>query len=406
MDAIPAAGDRPPMPRRSVLFLPADALPPGLTRSWWLAYALSRHFDVHYLRWEDARTARLRGKAGPLASPRALALSLLGRTALPSTTLPPGRRLHLLRAPVAINATVARLVGDLAARRAVRWFNGHTLDRLVRRLRPDAIFHGDGFYYFPGARDASIPDFSDIQDDFDAPDSPVQRYEAVYGRPLFGRCRGNFAIDAAAARRFAGMMGADFRLVPNGVELAPFRRTPAAEIEALRARLGLSGRWVLSYIGTRSHLDEPLLLAIADALAVRMPDARLLVVGPAVQRRPNIVAAGFVEPSEVHRYFLASDLGLAPAPNPASNFIFHSVPLKIVQYGAARRFVVSVPNRWIQERAFPNVTVLAPDVDAWVAAIERLRGAAWDPAWDAVWEAFDWDVVAAPVVRAVREALG
>jgi len=396
----------PSMERKRILFLPADALPLGLTRSYWLAFALARHFQTYYLRWTDPRSAALaRRRSSGLDSPMAFSKSLLGLTRLESTRPGEGRTLQLVGAPVALNATLNKLLGELGARRSARAFNARTVRRLAQRLKADAVFHGDGFYYFPESLDNRLPVFSDIQDDFDAPESATQDYEYVYGKCNFNKCRANFAVSSAAAERFGKLMSARFQVVPNGVHLEPFKTATGERIAALRARLGLSGRYVISYIGTASHMDQRFVLELADLLASGMPDATLLIVGPPVAVRRNIVAAGFVDPAEIHAHFLASDLGICPAPLPARNFIYHSVPLKIVQYGAARKFVLSVPNRWLEESRFPSVRMAPLDARLWVEQLAALRERHWQPEWDETWRRFDWDSVAQPIIDAVRSSL-
>lgn len=396
----------PSMERKRILFLPADALPLGLTRSYWLAFALARHFQTYYLRWTDPRSAALaRPRSSRLDSPMAFSKSLLGLSRLESTRPGAGRTLQLLGAPVALNATLSTIVGELGARRGARAFNACTVRRLARRLKVDAVFHGDGFYYFPESLDNRLPVFSDIQDDFDAPESATQDYEYRYGKRNFNKCRANFAVSSAAAERFGKLMSARFQVVPNGVHLDPFKTAAGERIAALRARLGLSGRYVISYIGTASHMDQRFVLELADLVAGRMPDATLLVVGPQVADRRNIVAAGFVDPAEIHAHYLASDLGICPAPLPSSNFIYHSVPLKIVQYGAARKFVLSVPNRWLEENRFPSVRMAPLDAGLWVDQLAAMRKQHWRPEWDDIWTRYDWDSVAQPIVDAVRGSL-
>jgi glycosyltransferase involved in cell wall biosynthesis len=326
-------------------------------------------------------------------------------TRLESLDLDEGRTMNLVRAPVALNATLNRFVGDLLARRWARAFNSGTVRNLARRLKVDAVFHGDGFYYFPESLDNRLPVFSDIQDNFDAPESPTQIQEYVYGKHNFGRCRANFAVGSAAAKRFGSLMSAHFQVVPNGVHLKTFQAAAGTQIAALRARLGLADRYVISYIGTASHIDRQFVLELAGLLADRMPDATLMVVGPGIASRGNIVATDFVHPADVHAYFLASDLGLCPAPQPESNFIYHAVPLKVVQYGAARKFVLSVPNLWLEENSFPNVQMAPLDAAEWADRIVKLRALRWEPAWDEIWNRFDWDSVARPVVEAVRAAV-
>jgi glycosyltransferase involved in cell wall biosynthesis len=69
--------------------------------------------------------------------------------------------------------------------------------------------------------------------------------------------------------------------VPNGVDLAQFRRPPAERVEQLRLALGLTGRRVVVYVGTLALQNHPVDLLI-DAFALvaeRLPDTVLLLIG-------------------------------------------------------------------------------------------------------------------------------
>ena len=79
--------------------------------------------------------------------------------------------------------------------------------------------------------------------------------------------------------------------VPNGIDTALFRPLPAAEREALRARLGVAGRNIALYVGRLSPEKNPLGLLEAWALLGPPPGALLALAGEGPERDAVAVRA-------------------------------------------------------------------------------------------------------------------
>lgn len=383
------------MSSQRILFIPADSLPGGISRSYWLARTLARFHDTYLLQWTDPRHQEWRPSHGlPLAPILAFFGSLFPKPSRPRCPLPD--RLHPVTAPVMLNAALRRLLGELPARRLARRFNTWSLRRLVRRLQPDVVFHADGCYYFPCFGVGRIRSFADLQDDFDEEDQELLRHEITYARQCFAKCERVYAVSRAACKRFSELLPEiRFEWLPNGADFSEIRGVGAEPVAEVRQRWGLDSRFTISFIGGTVWFDVEFAQSLAAALRVSMPHAALLLVGnlPRIEAG-NVISTGFVPPQETPKYFLASDVGIHLKDSTGSRFLYHSIPLKIIQYAAARKPFLGTRICWVEENCFPNIWTAPFKVDAWIAALGEIAQFRWTNECERAWEPYDWDRIA------------
>jgi len=181
-----------------------------------------------------------------------------------------------------------------------------------------------------------------------------------------------------------GVPDARLEVVTNGVDSALF--VPRPPDEALRARLGLSGKYVLTYAGTvgMAHGLGVVLRAAHRLREHGRDDIVLLVVGDGARRAEleqaardqglrNVVFTGMVERAQLPVYLASSDACLVHMRNEA---LFSSVlPSKIFEDAAMEKPVIA----GLRGEGAEIITaadcgiVFAPDDDAALtAAVERL----------------------------------
>lgn len=172
-------------------------------------------------------------------------------------------------------------------------------------------------------------------------------------------------------------------VVTNGVDAELFR--PEARDEELAAELGLSGRFVVLYLGAHgiSHALHRL-LDTAEALR-ELPDVRLLFVGEGARKEAlvaearergldNVVFRSGVPKADVPRYYALADVGLVPLRDVEVFKTF--IPSKLFELMAAGVPVVgSVAGEAaeILERSGGAIVVPPEDGVAVADAIRRLR---------------------------------
>lgn len=131
----------------------------------------------------------------------------------------------------------------------------------------------------------------------------------------------------------ARLLGADIRIITNGVDTETFRPLPATEIAALRARLRLpADKKIILYAGRLSPEKGPLDLVLAfGELRKHRQDVFLLLVGElrtGDDRRgeygrqllaacetlgDDCYHAGTVDPAHIQAYYQTADLAVVPS---------------------------------------------------------------------------------------------
>jgi glycosyltransferase involved in cell wall biosynthesis len=184
-----------------------------------------------------------------------------------------------------------------------------------------------------------------------------------------------------------GIESSRVHIVPNGVDGVLFR--PGPRDPAVRARWGLGDGPVLGFVGgLRPWHGGEVLPALAERLARRRPDLRLVIVGNGPMRGElerdlaerglagRAVLTGSVPHETVAGLIRQFDVALAPYPQPEEHTFYFS-PLKLFEYMGCGTAVVAARLGQIAEVVRDGETgLLYPpgDLEALTAACERLLG--------------------------------
>jgi glycosyltransferase involved in cell wall biosynthesis len=185
-------------------------------------------------------------------------------------------------------------------------------------------------------------------------------------------------------------------VAPDGVDLERYADLPRPE----QARQMLDGagiplslppdRFTVGYTG---HLYAGRGINMILEMARRLPEVAFLLVGgepeevtklrDAVQSRSlaNVTSTGFVPNAELSRYHAACDAFLMPyqrrvAASSGGDIARYLSPMKLFEYMACGRPILCSDLPVLREVLNPENAVLLPpdDVEAWVAALESLKG--------------------------------
>jgi len=314
----------------------------------------------------------------------------------------------IIEVPVWQPILAQRLVGVERASALCRLRNRQTLRGLVRDLGITHVLLANelfGVERIPGVRT-----FFDVVDWFPEEQfssARLGRIRAAIGA-IDKQVDGTFAVSQPLCEKLERECGMQASPLPNGADIARLRSVAPAKVSALRQRLGIAEHFAIGYIGNHGSFTG-VDLAVNAFLAARqrIPNARLLIIGPAdtwralleANRAAGVIATGNVAPAEIAEYCNAIDVGvLAQGKSAGTDFAFQ---IKVVEYSACRKCVVSTPLLNWQRLAWPNVILAEPNPQAWADAFVRARGMSWEPAWDRIVEAYDWQVLADIAAKAM-----
>ncbi len=169
-------------------------------------------------------------------------------------------------------------------------------------------------------------------------------------------------------------LGRDAVYIPNGVD---FERLSQANGLRIREHYRIGDNLVISLIGLTCSPD----LYFAKSLFrvyETVPNARFLFVGKGALYRPlrhalrsiqqACIWTGWIGQERIYDYFLATDIGLYPG---ADNEYFRAAcPIKILEYSAAGRPVVSSPVEEVDRLGLSNVVQVEATAEGFFRGIQ------------------------------------
>lgn len=187
-------------------------------------------------------------------------------------------------------------------------------------------------------------------------------------------------------------------VIPNGAELEKFRR---AQGERLRERLGLRDNKVVSLIGLTASPTNYFLRAI-QIVKEQEPRVKCLLVGKsesiaraireADPSGDTFLCVGPVPYDDIPEFFAASDVGLYPGDH--TDFFKYASPIKVFEYFAAGKPVVSSQVLQFTTGEWPNLLVCEPTAESFAVGILHSLRKNSTVAWPKSLNAFDWSALA------------
>ncbi len=369
------------------------------------AQRLTNRFDVYVLKWRDALHVDAKSPFVRRVKQFRVAVSAALHSQQTAAAV---RGFTPVELPVWQPILLHRLFGPARALATCQARNRRALLSVVQTHEITHILYASEL--FGTDRTQNVRAAFDVVDWFPEHEQSAQRLEEI--RANFHKIALNmdtvFAVSEPLCEKLARECDVLAQPLPNGADLAKLRGVPDEKIRALRARLGLEGKFVIGYIGNHGPFTGVDLVVKAFLAArKRLPNAKLLVVGPAhcwqslleANRENDVIAAGGVSPSEIATYFNALDVGvLAQGITTGTDFAFQ---IKVVEYSACRKLVVSNPLETWKRLAWPNVLLAEPNAATWADAFVKASSLAWQSDWDRFVEPYDWSILSNRIADAL-----
>lgn len=390
--------------KKNLLFISPDALPSGISRAYWLANGLSRFFNVYYVQWEDSRKYRWLSASSekPISNSKicvsaySFFKSCFTKTRFVKQTVFGAKNLFYTYIPIMQKSALSHFVGEVKARQLARKFNELSLRKLLKKVEFSYIFHGENLMLAPHLSD-SIPSFYDVQDDFDETADSIEllSYEKEYQKKNAAKCKKRFAINDSTADHLASFTGCSFEVLPNGADFSVFNHDNHLLAQKMKLELGLAAKKVVVFIGSASHFDQEFTTKLANLAIEKNPDVHFLLIGnlPRVEKQ-NVTNLGLVSPTEIHLYYMLADIGFMPQAID-DPYVKNCHPLKVVQFSAAQKPMITPLLSSYQSGDFANVFPTDYEPEYWSKRIEDLADFEWNESLTDKWSEFSWAKIVA-----------
>ncbi len=390
-----------------ILYIPAENLKAQVSRSYFVAKGFSTHHEVYKIFWNDNRNRFWEGKpASTLYTARCFFKSILASFKIEKSS----NFGYNIYGSIFLNAFIGKLLGNYRSIQLMRHYNLKTLKKIVAKIQPDLIYHADGFYFFP-ALNSTIPEFADLQDDINWGKIPINnlKKEQDYYTSQFNKTKLNFIVSASAAKSFNRFVSCKFVPFDNGADFNTLRNFSQQELNQLKIKYKIPNhKTLISYVGGVHKFDEKFTIKLATACLDKLPNVHFLLVGnlPKVELS-NISNLGLISVNDANKIYALSAIGITLKNTENDDFLYNSVPLKFIQYAAARKPIVTFPIKWSEENAFKNIFhVNSEKLDQWIATIKEVSTHfEWSSELEEVWKNYDWQTISDQVIKQMEEKL-
>lgn len=392
-------------PRLRVLFLPCDGIRPGISRSYYLAKHLAKFAEVYYLTIEDPRSVVWQnGSGSSINTLSCAAANLFKRNAIRDCG---ENGMKLVSSSMMTDAIFSKVFGREWGCRLRYAYNARRLRKLIELVKPDIVFHAENGHYFRPQKGDHITAW-DLQDTLRI-SRHGKRFEQYICQNMTEDLANSdiaFAVSQAAAQSLRQQLGVELniRVLENGADFEELRAASAAEVNKLRSDLGLQSKYILSYIGGEVWYDRHFAERLFAEAEQSFPEATFVIVGNVpFCNASNARFVGAVPPKVAAAYYQLSDVGVLLRNSKDNPFLLDSVPLKIIQYGAVRKPVITFPIRWCRAGKFRSVfTEDSDDLRRWVDVMIKVkRDFQWNEHDDDQWRKYSWDEVAEAALRTI-----
>ncbi|MBL7131183.1 MAG: glycosyltransferase [Candidatus Omnitrophica bacterium] len=275
-------------------------------------------------------------------------------------------------------------------------YNGFQLKRFLKHHKIDYIINASHYMFPVPVKRSSIYIYDLVDLHWGILENKFQKHVFSFISKEISKADKIIACSKALISEVKKTFFRNADFVPNGTDVEKIRSVEKRDVEKLRQKYNLSEKYVIGYIsnfGPWANLE--FILEVFRELKRTNEDAVLLLIGPGGENLTDeglgIFSIGPISPNIIHLYFNMIDVGILPSS--LSKFRHMSFPIKIIEYSAARKFVVSTPLDEVKRLNFPNIFLVAEDINQWVEALKQVKEKKWKKEWDKLVAPYDWSQI-------------
>lgn len=379
------------MNREKILLIPAINIKNGVSRSFYFAKELSQYFDVYVTEWEDPQSVEFDNS---LRGSKIHTLKCFFKSIFSKTTISkhPKYNYTVVKAPKLTLLVIHRMVGFVMALKIIRYFNSKVLDNLIKRIKPTVLFYADGCDFYPVKQNGFIV-ITDIQDDFSEGNFRDNHYQRKYGELNLNLAHKNYIVSKSAKTKLSEFYNTEFEYIPNGADYESMRAITIDDTNQLRKSLNLDGKLIVSFIGGGLWLDTPFSEKLFKQALIECPDVHFILIGNhgQINDSENVTNLGRMSNAETYKYYNLSDVGMFLKDSKGSPFLENSVPLKIIQYSAVNKYMITPLINWVDEEKFKNILLLKEfSCNAIIEQFKKIIKNGTIPPLEEKWNSYNW----------------
>lgn len=386
-----------------ILYIPADNITANFSRSYHIAKSLSTHCDLYRIIWRDNRNAFWTGNKTSMLNGVVCFIQSFFQKKRIVKSPDYGYEVY---SSIFISAFIGRVIGKYRALNWMRKHNKKTLKKLCEEIKPDVIFHADGYYFFP-ALNSNIPEFSDLQDDINWNNIPTENLDEAYNyyTRQFNTSKINFIVSQSAKISITKLIKTNFTPISNGAEFDTINKITEEQKIAFKNKYGIpTNKKIASYIGGAHKFDVEFTKKLTKQAEKELPNIIFVLAGnlPSFQS-DNVIFTNIITNGEANVLYAISDLGLTLKNTKNNDFIYNSVPLKFIQYAAAKKYIVTFPIKWSVDHNFNNITHIDNEnIDEWIIAIKNNLSHSWNDELSTIWSKYDWATIGENIFNIIK----
>lgn len=392
-----------------ILFIPADNLSSNVSRSYFIANNLAKHSELYFITWFNHRSVLWEGKKTNHFNTIICFFKSLFRF-FDIEQKRENEHFFRVNTSVFVDAIIGRIFGNIFTKKIMRIHNGNSLKRVVKRIKPDVIINADAFYFFPSLNLKSIINIADFQDDTDwiKYNQDFIKYETKYRNKQLTNCNLCYIVSENAIQSVKKNIG-DFNYIPlpNGADFSGLQSNFSKNLSEIKQKYNLENKFIITYIGSDIWLDVDFTYKLFNKIYETNKEIVLLLVGnlPKIEL-PNIIQIGSVPSIISYHYYQLSDVGILLKDPVNSDFLYNAVPLKMIQYSAVQKPIITFPIKWSEDYSFNNIFhIKSNEINDWVSTILKIKEFKWEKSFNEEWENYDWDVIAQKILKDINTLL-
>lgn len=368
-----------------VLFIPDSPLSQYVrTRGEELARQIARKHEVYFLSWGRKDVGNLLSK-----------ISFRIQRRFTSKTECQYDKLTVVNSPhsdfeVASLSMVSRVIGNRN-----RSFNKKILRGIVRDKKIEVIVNQSRRMW--DCTNLDVPFVYDVADlPYDGMFKGSMKNQMIHANNLM--CISNYI-----QREIQKQLNLKSTLIPNGVDLNEFREAEGCELKT-------SSRKIVGFIGNHGWWSG--LSFLLDFFKLVQNEFELWIVGDGSEL-PNAMKKvekegikkvkfyGAVSKDDVVKYFRGIDIGVLPFKK--TIFTDAAFPIKVLEYTAAKKFVLATDLEELKTLRLANLVLRASNEKLWAETIHEIENKKWNPEWNKEIEGYDWNVLGERVLTLLEE---